>query len=115
MLDLEERVELGPAAKLDALAAACSRLPLTFDGKDANKDEFVTAGGVNLKEIDFKTFGSKKVPGLHFTGELLNVDGVTGGFNFLHCWCSGFCAGTNSARVAADVARDADSDAARGA
>ena len=73
-------------------------------GKDTNKDEFVTAGGVCLKEVDMRTFESKKVPGLHVTGELLDVDGVTGGFNFMNCWCSGFVAGEHAARFAAAAA-----------
>ena len=85
---------------LDAVAAACSALELDFDGKDTNKEEFVTAGGVRLKEINFKTYESKSVPGLHFCGELVDVDGVTGGFNFMHCWCSGFAAGTSAAATA---------------
>lgn len=57
----------------------------------------MTAGGVSRKEVDFRTFMSKTRPGLYFTGELLDVDGVTGGFNFMHCWCSGFVAGTHAA------------------
>ena len=52
---------------------------------------------MRLKEINFKTYESKSVPGLHFCGELVDVDGVTGGFNFMHCWGSGFAAGTNAA------------------
>jgi len=85
---------------LDKLAAGLKRLELDFDGKDTNKDEFTTAGGVALNEVDMKSFMSKRVPGLHFAGELLDVDGVTGGFNFMHCWCSGFAAGASAARVA---------------
>mmetsp|Transcript_11867 Transcript_11867/g.35362 ORF Transcript_11867/g.35362 Transcript_11867/m.35362 type:complete len:429 (-) Transcript_11867:32-1318(-) len=85
----------------EQLVAACKRLELPFDGKDTNKDEFVTAGGVSLKEIDMKTFASKLVPGLYVTGELLNVDGVTGGFNFMNCWCSGFAAGAHAAEFGA--------------
>ena len=91
-----------PRQELDAVAAACSALELDFDGKDTNKEEFVTAGGVRLKEINFKTYESKSVPGLHFCGELVDVDGVTGGFNFMHCWCSGFAAGTSAAEYSDD-------------
>ena len=76
---------------------------MPFDGKDTNKEEFVTAGGVRLKEINFKTYESKTVPGLHFCGELVDVDGVTGGFNFMHCWCSGFATGTSAADIAEGV------------
>ena len=56
-------------------------------------EEFVTAGGVSLKEINFKTMESKICEGLFFAGEVLNIDGVTGGFNFQHCWTSGWVAG----------------------
>ncbi|MGJ8651159.1 MAG: NAD(P)/FAD-dependent oxidoreductase [Opitutaceae bacterium] len=62
-------------------------------GKTTNKDEFVTCGGVNLKEIDFKTMESRLVPGLHFAGECLDIDGITGGFNFQAAWTGGRLAG----------------------
>jgi len=58
-------------------------------------DEFVTAGGVALKEINFKTMESKICKGLFFAGEVLNIDGITGGFNFQHCWTSGWIAGNS--------------------
>lgn len=89
--------------ELDSLANACSALELPFAGKDTNKEEFVTAGGIKLKELNFKTYESKLVPGLHFAGELVDVDGVTGGFNFMHCWCSGFAAGAHAADIAEGV------------
>lgn len=56
-------------------------------------DEFVTAGGVSLDEVDPETMGSKICPGLYFAGEILDVDGVTGGFNLQACWAAGRCAG----------------------
>ncbi|WP_411825573.1 NAD(P)/FAD-dependent oxidoreductase [Luteolibacter sp. AS25] len=62
-------------------------------GKTTNKDEFVTCGGVKLKEIDFRTMESKKVPGLYFAGECLDIDGITGGFNFQAAWTGGHIAG----------------------
>ena len=65
--------------------------------KSTNKDEFVTAGGVDLSSINMKTMQSKNIPGLFFCGELLNVDGVTGGFNFYNCWSTGYVAGTSAA------------------
>ena len=61
-----------------------------FHGKSTNKDEFVTAGGVKTNEVDMKSMESKRVSGLFFTGELLNIDGVTGGFNFQNAWTSGY-------------------------
>jgi predicted Rossmann fold flavoprotein len=62
-------------------------------GKTTFKEEFVTAGGVSLSEIDFKKMESKLLPGLHFAGEILDIDGITGGFNFQAAWTTGFIAG----------------------
>jgi hypothetical protein len=59
-------------------------------GKSTFKEEFVTAGGVSLSEIDLKTFESKRFPGLFFAGEVLDIDGMTGGFNFQACWSEGY-------------------------
>jgi hypothetical protein len=61
-------------------------------GKTTFKDEFVTAGGIQLTEVDVNTMMSRKVPNLYFAGEILDVDGVTGGFNFQHAWTSGYIA-----------------------
>jgi predicted Rossmann fold flavoprotein len=61
-------------------------------GKTTFKEEFVTCGGIDLKEINFKTMECKKVPGLYFAGEILNIDGVTGGFNFQAAWTTSFIA-----------------------
>jgi len=68
-----------------------TRLPVT--GKSTNKDEFVTCGGIPLKEINLKTFASKKLPGLYFAGEVLDIDGITGGFNFQAAWTGSHLAG----------------------
>ena len=57
------------------------------------KEEFVTSGGVNLQEVDFKTMESKICPGLYFAGEVLDIDAVTGGFNFQSAWTTGYLAG----------------------
>ncbi|MEH1908730.1 MAG: NAD(P)/FAD-dependent oxidoreductase [Nostoc sp.] len=64
-----------------------------INGKGAFKEEFVTCGGVNLKEVNFKTMESRLVPGLYFAGEILDIDGVTGGFNFQSAWTTGYLAG----------------------
>ncbi len=74
---------------------ACGGYAVT--GKGVFKDEFVTAGGVDLKEVDFRTMESKKCPGLYFAGEILDVDGITGGFNFQNAWTTGFIAGQSMA------------------
>jgi predicted Rossmann fold flavoprotein len=62
-------------------------------GKTTFKEEFVTAGGIALKDIDIRTMESKIVPGLHFAGELIDLDGITGGYNFQSAWTTGFIAG----------------------
>ena len=66
-----------------------------IDGKTTNKEEFVTCGGVTLKEVDFQTMQSKICPKLFFAGEILDIDGVTGGFNFQNAWTTSFIAGQN--------------------
>ena len=63
-------------------------------GKSINKDEFVTCGGVALKDVNLKTMESKLTDGLYFAGEILNIDGITGGFNFQNAWTTGFLAGS---------------------
>lgn len=65
------------------------------NGKTTFKEEFVTAGGVDLSQVDFNTMQSKVVPGLFFAGEVLDLDGITGGFNFQAAWTTGWIAGKN--------------------
>ncbi|MBW4690880.1 MAG: NAD(P)/FAD-dependent oxidoreductase [Lyngbya sp. HA4199-MV5] len=78
---------------LNLLIQELTRGQYTISGKGAFKEEFVTCGGVNLKEVDFKTMESRLCPGLHFAGEILDIDGVTGGFNFQSAWTTGWIAG----------------------
>ena len=68
-------------------------------GKTTNKEEFVTCGGVSLKEVDFRTMESKQRKGLYFAGECLDLDGITGGFNFQAAWTTGRIAGRAMAGV----------------
>ncbi|HWJ90518.1 MAG TPA: NAD(P)/FAD-dependent oxidoreductase [Flavisolibacter sp.] len=68
-------------------------------GKTSFKEEFVTAGGITLSEVDSNTMMSKKHPNLFFAGEILDVDGITGGFNFQHAWTSGWIAATSIASI----------------
>lgn len=68
-------------------------------GKTTFKEEFVTCGGVNLDDIDFKGMESKRMKGLHFAGEVLDIDGITGGFNFQAAWTTGFIAGKAAANA----------------
>jgi predicted flavoprotein YhiN len=69
-------------------------------GKTTFKEEFVTAGGVDLAEVDVNSMMSKKVPNLFFAGEVLDVDGITGGFNFQHAWTSGWIAAKSISQIA---------------
>jgi predicted Rossmann fold flavoprotein len=80
------------------LAQQLSRMEFPVTGKSLNKDEFVTCGGVRLNEVNFKTMESKLCPGLHFAGELLDIDGITGGFNFQAAWTTGWIAGKSMAQ-----------------
>jgi predicted Rossmann fold flavoprotein len=79
--------------KLRRLAHLIKFAEFQIEGKGEFKDEFVTCGGVDLKEINFKSFESKSIPGLYFAGEVLNIDGLTGGFNFQSAWTAGWLAG----------------------
>ena len=79
--------------QLDKLYKQLTQAEFTVTGKSMFKDEFVTCGGVKLSEINFKTLESRKQPGLFFAGEVLDIDGVTGGFNFQSAWTTGWLAG----------------------
>jgi predicted Rossmann fold flavoprotein len=92
-IDRETRWTTLPRAKAHELAQVLTRTELEVNGKSLNKDEFVTCGGVSLREINFKTMESRITPGLYFAGELLDLDGVTGGFNFQAAWTTGWIAG----------------------
>jgi predicted Rossmann fold flavoprotein len=75
------------------LLEACTACRMAMDGKSMYKDEFVTCGGVRLSEVDFRTMESRRCPGLYLAGELLDIDAVTGGFNFQAAWTTGWIAG----------------------
>ncbi|MEZ4876395.1 MAG: NAD(P)/FAD-dependent oxidoreductase [Flavobacterium sp.] len=76
--------------QLQQLAAQLTAGEYKVNGKSTFKEEFVTAGGIDLKEINFKTMQSKLHDGLYFAGEIVNIDAITGGFNFQNAWTSGF-------------------------
>jgi len=78
--------------KIQALACQLTQAVFAVDGKSTFKEEFVTAGGVGLKGVNFKNFESKHYKNLFFAGEVLNIDAVTGGFNFQNAWTSAFIA-----------------------
>lgn len=76
--------------QLHNLANQLTNAHFQVNGKSTFKEEFVTAGGVDLKEVNFKTMESKILPDLYFAGEIVNIDAITGGFNFQNAWTSGF-------------------------
>ena len=76
--------------QLETLAEQLTKAVFQVTGKSTFKEEFVTAGGVDLKEVNFKTFESKRVPNLYFAGEVINIDAVTGGFNFQNAWTGAY-------------------------
>lgn len=80
-------------SEVGAIVRAITASEMKVVGRGPFGEEFVTAGGVSLGEINLATMESRQVPGLYFAGELIDVDGVTGGFNFQHCWSSGWLAG----------------------
>ena len=82
--------------QLNKLAQTLSNDGYTMQGKTTFKEEFVTSGGINLKEINFKTMESKLLPHLFICGEVLNIDGITGGFNFQNAWSTAWIAAKNA-------------------
>ena len=93
-----------PARAQSRLLELLLRTPLGVQGKTTHKDEFVTCGGIPLAEVDMKTLQSRLVPGLHFAGEILDIDGITGGFNFQAAWTTGWLAGRAMAAATTTVA-----------
>ena len=84
--------DLGRKVRLSLLKTV-KETPLAIHGQDTFKEEFVTCGGVKRDEVDFRTMESRRCPGLFLAGEVIDVDGVTGGFNFQACWTTGRLAG----------------------
>jgi predicted Rossmann fold flavoprotein len=82
-----------PAKQQNILIKILCAQEFHVKGKTTFKEEFVTAGGIKLNEIDANTMESKIIPNLFFAGEVMDVDGITGGFNFQHAWTSGWIAG----------------------
>jgi predicted Rossmann fold flavoprotein len=88
-------IELGKK-QLNKLVQVLYNDVYLMHGKTTFKEEFVTSGGINLKEVNFKTMESKLVPHLYFCGEVLNIDGITGGFNFQNAWSTAWIAAKNA-------------------
>ena len=76
--------------EINKLVQQIANAEFQIEGKGVFKEEFVTCGGVSLKEVNCKEMSSKIVPNLYFTGELLDIDGITGGFNFQNAWTSAY-------------------------
>ncbi|MGK0428810.1 MAG: putative Rossmann fold flavoprotein [Psychroserpens sp.] len=81
--------------QIEQLASQLTKAVFHVTGKSTFKEEFVTAGGISLKEVNFKTFESRVHENLYFAGEILNIDAVTGGFNFQNAWSSAYIAAKN--------------------
>ncbi len=92
-IDPDTRWAQIPRNSEDVLVSELTDARFQIQGKTTNKEEFVTCGGIRLKEVDFRRMESKIVPGLHFAGECLDLDGITGGFNFQAAWTTGRIAG----------------------
>ena len=92
-LDVQLQWAQLPKTKINRLVELLSQCDFEVTGKGQFKDEFVTCGGVRLKEVNFTTMESRVCPGLFLAGEILDVDGVTGGFNFQNAWTTGAIAG----------------------
>ena len=82
--------------EINQISEKISNSKFLIEGKGIFKDEFVTCGGVSLKEVDSKTMQSKICDNLYFAGEILDIDGITGGFNFQSAWSTGFIAGKSA-------------------
>lgn len=85
-VDLDKNISNLSSKDMESITGNLCANRMQVTGKSTNKDEFVTAGGVELKEINFKNMSSRVLPNFYLAGEVLNIDGVTGGFNFQACW-----------------------------
>ena len=88
-----------PGKQQNKLIATLQQFQMKIKGKTTFKEEFVTAGGIRIAEIDPNNMMSKKISNLFFAGEVMDVDGITGGFNFQHAWTSGFIAGKHISAI----------------
>jgi predicted Rossmann fold flavoprotein len=88
-----ERWNQLPRTSVDKLIQNLLRTELQVTGKSLHKDEFVTCGGVRLQDVDLRSMESRITPALYFAGEVLDIDGITGGFNFQAAWTTGWIAG----------------------
>ncbi|MCB0738333.1 MAG: NAD(P)/FAD-dependent oxidoreductase [Bacteroidetes bacterium] len=85
--------------EIKGVLQAVTKAEFKVNGKSTFKDEFVTAGGIDLKEVDFRTMESKLIPNLYFAGEVLDIDAITGGFNFQAAWTTSYLAAQQLAKI----------------
>jgi predicted Rossmann fold flavoprotein len=104
-IDTEKRWADLPAKQQNILAKQLCAQQFHVKGKTTFKEEFVTAGGIKLNEVNPNTMESKLVSNLFFAGEILDVDGITGGFNFQHAWTSGWIAASAIRKIIQNQAR----------
>jgi predicted Rossmann fold flavoprotein len=102
LADIQEDIRWAelPAKNTNKLIEALHRAPFEVKGKTTFKEEFVTCGGIDLSQVNMKTMESRQQPGLYFAGEVLDIDGITGGFNFQAAWTTGYLAGNAMSIVA---------------
>lgn len=98
-IDEEKRWSELPKKNMNILIQEMVNGTYQVKGKTTFKEEFVTCGGVSLKDVNMETMESKKCPGLYFAGEVLDIDGITGGFNFQAAWTTGYLAGKHMAHA----------------
>jgi predicted Rossmann fold flavoprotein len=96
-IDPRKKINTVTGAERKKLALLLKDLRLTFDGTAGYAQAVVTSGGVSLKEVNSKTMQSRLIGNLYFAGEILDVDGPTGGYNLQICWSTGYAAGTGAA------------------
>lgn len=95
----EQRWAEASKKQMTDLAKQLQASSFNLNGKTTYKQEFVTCGGIQLEEVNFKTMESRVCPGLYFAGEVLNIDGVTGGFNFQNAWTTSWIAGQSMGMI----------------
>ena len=99
LLNFQRKIGDIPHKDLRLIAEKLHRDLYELNGKTTNKEEFVTCGGISLREINFRTMESKICPHLYFSGEILDIDGITGGFNFQNAWTTAFIAAQSISKL----------------
>jgi predicted Rossmann fold flavoprotein len=98
-IDPDKTWDLLSNKEINRLTVRLTQDAYQVSGKTTFKEEFVTTGGVDLKQVNFKTMESKVLPNLHFAGEVLDIDGLTGGFNFQAAWTTAWLAAKGATAI----------------